>query len=365
MYDALYAGPGAGLGEDFSGWNSSYDGQPIPLGQMREWRDATVERVLSLRPRRVLEIGVGTGLLLSALAPGCEAYRGTDISAPVIARLREQVAAAGIGDKVQLRCQPADVADGLPAGYFDTVILNSVVQYFPSAGYLAGVLRQVVRMLAPGGAVFVGDVRNLRLLRALRTAITLGTGTAGAGTARRAIGQALSLERELLLDPGFFAVLAATTEDVASADVRLRRGRHHNELTRHRYDVILRKHPTSAPAPAPAPASVPQLRWGHDITGLDDLAEAITGSGSLPPRLRITGVPNARVAGEAAAARVLASGGSLSDALAGLAAGGDGTAIDPESFHALGERLGYQVAVTWSPEAIDGSFDALLTDTPR
>ena len=35
-----------------------------------------------------------------------------------------------------MRCQPADVADGLPAEFFDTVILNSVVQYFPDAGYL-------------------------------------------------------------------------------------------------------------------------------------------------------------------------------------------------------------------------------------
>jgi amino acid adenylation domain-containing protein len=52
----------APLGEDFHGWNSSYDGQPIPLGEMEEWRDATVARILELRPKKVLEIGS---------APGC------------------------------------------------------------------------------------------------------------------------------------------------------------------------------------------------------------------------------------------------------------------------------------------------------
>ena len=32
------------------------------------------------------------------------------------------------------------MVDGLPVGHFDTVVLNSVVQYFPNAGYLLDVL---------------------------------------------------------------------------------------------------------------------------------------------------------------------------------------------------------------------------------
>ena len=52
---------------DIVGWNSSYTGQPIPEEEMREWVDQTVERILSLRPKRVLEIGCGTGLLTLAL----------------------------------------------------------------------------------------------------------------------------------------------------------------------------------------------------------------------------------------------------------------------------------------------------------
>ena len=58
-------------------------------------------------------------------------------------------------DQVRLLVQSADVADGLPAGQFDAVVLNSVVQYFPSAGYLVEVLQLAMRMLAPGGAVFI------------------------------------------------------------------------------------------------------------------------------------------------------------------------------------------------------------------
>ena len=92
LYDELYGAevPGvevAGFGMDFRGWNSSFTGDPIPLEEMVEWRSATVDRIMALRPRRVLEIGVGSGLVLSQIAPQCEHYVGTDMSAVVIDNL--------------------------------------------------------------------------------------------------------------------------------------------------------------------------------------------------------------------------------------------------------------------------------------
>src|SRR5690606_13931497 len=56
IYDAEYTEVGTVVhGEEFAGWDSSYDGTPIPLADMREWRETTVERIRALRPRRVLE----------------------------------------------------------------------------------------------------------------------------------------------------------------------------------------------------------------------------------------------------------------------------------------------------------------------
>ncbi|WP_282690169.1 hypothetical protein, partial [Streptomyces sp. CC216B] len=73
LYDSVYTSAGeTDIGENFASWNSSYDGQPIPLEDMREWRDSTVDRIKTLHPRRVLEIGVGTGLLLAKIAPDCD-----------------------------------------------------------------------------------------------------------------------------------------------------------------------------------------------------------------------------------------------------------------------------------------------------
>src|SRR5690606_19404067 len=51
IYDSMYGDTGpdtAGIGDDFTGWNSSYTRAPIPLSEMRQWRAATVERVRGL-----------------------------------------------------------------------------------------------------------------------------------------------------------------------------------------------------------------------------------------------------------------------------------------------------------------------------
>nr|UNQ78281.1 non-ribosomal peptide synthetase [Microbispora sp.] len=356
VYDMLYSDSSAPFGEDFSGWNSTYDSRPIPLEQMREWRDATVARIASLGPSRLLEIGVGSGLLLSRLAPGCEAYWGLDLSPAAIDKLRAQVTAAGLGNRVKLHCRPADALDDLPKGFFDTVVVNSVAQYFPNADYLTRILRHSLNLLRPGGAVFVGDVRDLRSLRGLHTAVELNRATAStdAATLRRAVERSMSLEKELLIDPRFFRVFAASTEEVAGVDVRLKRARHHNELSQHRYDVVLYK----APALSVDVSDLPRLQWGRDVGDLASLREMLTER--RRSRLWITGVPNARVAHEFAAARVVWDGGPLDAARGRLADRSAG--LDPEAFHALGEYAGYAVAVTCSAEDAEGCFDVVLTD---
>lgn len=354
VYDEMYTADRQAVpGADFSGWNSSYDGLPIPLADMVEWRDATVARVKELRPHRVLEIGAGSGLLLFHVAPLCAEYWATDLSAAAIDSLRGHVGAdSGLADRVRLHCRPADAFQGLPAGHFDTVVLNSVVQYFPDIDYLVRVLQQAIALVKPGGAVFVGDVRDLRTLRILQTAVHLGRHGDSADTAslRATIEHRLMLEKELLVAPEFFDVLARSTVDVEYVDIRIKRGRHRNELTRHRYDVVLRRG-TGDPAPAEVSESLP-WRAGLD-TELDQL---LTTAG-----LRVVGVPNARLASEAAATRALEQDSDVVEAMRLLTATDDSLgAVDPEALCATGERLGYRTVVTVSDSGED-RFDVLFS----
>ncbi|MGH3971721.1 MAG: amino acid adenylation domain-containing protein, partial [Pseudonocardiaceae bacterium] len=344
------------LGEDFSGWNSSYDGEPIPLEQMREWRDGTVARIIELSPRRVLEIGVGSGLLLAGLAPQCEVYWGTDFSGKVIESVRRQVAGdPGLAGGVELRCQAADDVDGLPVGVFDVVVLNSVVQYFPNADYLVRVLRSAVGLLAPGGAVFVGDVRHQRLVRYLHTAVQLHrcTTSADVGMIRAVVERAVLSEKELSVAPEFFTALEEEISGIGGVDIRIKRGHHHNELSRYRYDVVLYNRPNVTAALGDAL----RMSWGRQVSGPAALS-AYLGE-HRPMLLRITGIPNARLVREAAALRTLSAGNPVAAAQRELAVVDGGAGVDPETLHELGEQLGYEVFLTWSAigdEYLDAVF---------
>ena len=350
VYDELY-GAEVGVpefGMDFRGWNSSYTGDPIPLEEMLEWRSATVDRIMGLQPRRVLEIGVGSGLLLSQIAPQCEQYVATDMSAVAIDTLARSLEQLQIPwrDRVQLLAQPAHVTDGLPQGYFDTIVLNSLVQYFPHAGYLAEVIDNAMDLLAPGGALFLGDVRNHSLQGAFQTAVAL-TGTFSADTAeiRQRVQRALLSEPELLLAPEFFTTWAAGHASVAGLDIEVKRGSADNELTRYRYDVTIHKTPT----PVRSLAAAPSWAWTH-CSGLSGLHSRL--AGEHPAVVRVTDIPRAGLIADVLVEHALATDGVVADT------GGSPDPATPEELHRVGAAAGYDVAVTWG--AWPGTLDAVF-----
>jgi SAM-dependent methyltransferase/acyl carrier protein len=342
------------LGEDFGGWNSSYTGAPIPLEQMHEWRTAVVDRIRALGPQRVLEIGVGSGLLLTHLAPDCDEYWGTDFSAATIQTLQASVASQPWGNRERLRVQPADVAEGLPEGHFDVVVLNSVVQYFPSAGYLLDVLAVAMQLLAPGGALFVGDVRNLSLLRAFITGMVCTDSAGGEETAAvvERVRRQMLAEQELLLAPEFFAGLPQHLPDIAAVDIQLKHMGAINELSSYRYEVVLHK----APVKVRSLGELPSQPWQR-FEGLAALEEYLHSQDV--PELRVVGVPHAGIWPDVALAEALANADEhapVGELRAGLSAP---EAVLPQQCHLLGQRLGYATAVTWSPTP--GLVDVIYT----
>ncbi|GAA1642664.1 hypothetical protein GCM10009764_75670 [Nocardia ninae] len=365
IYDDLYSGTeytgGARVavefGADFSGWNSSYSGTPIPLEQMREWRDATVARIEELRPRRVLEIGVGSGLLLSQLAPKCAQYFATDLSPVVLAGLQAQLdeLAADWTDRVHLEPRRADDLDGLPVGHFDTVIMNSVVQYFPNERYLRRVIDGVLRLLAPGGALFIGDIRNLALLKEFTTATQFARARPPYDPValQQKVSRNMRTEQELLLSPRYFTKFGAA--GYAAVDIQVKRGFSVNELTRYRYDVVLRKEPSDVLALADAPRV--------EFAGSALIEEALR---DLPgDRIRIAHIPHAGLRDEVELTRrvwngaeILANETLAAETTFGSAAEQRDGGLLPEDLHRLGRQHGFATAVTWSVRA--GCVDAVF-----
>ncbi len=225
---------------NIAGWNSSYTGEPMPEAEMREWLERTVERVLMLRPGRVMEIGCGTGLLLSRIAPHCRQYYASDFSDKALSYLRQQLAQREL-PQVTLLQKMADDWEGIEPESLDTVIINSVVQYFPDIDYLMHVLERAVKALAPGGHLFIGDVRSLPLLEAFHTSIELQQAPPELNRAqfRQRVQNRIAREEELVIAPAFFHALKEHLPQITRVEIKLKAGCFHNEITRFRYDALI------------------------------------------------------------------------------------------------------------------------------
>ena len=359
MYEQTYSAADASPG--FVGWNDSYDGRPFPQEQMQEWLQGTVQRLRALKPRRVLEIGCGVGLILQQLAPECEEYRGTDISDEAIRRLRSWLGSRPELQHVQVEtCAATDSAES-PSSRYDTVILNSVVQYFPDLDHLRAVLVRAVDCLAPGGRIFIGDVRHLGLLQGFHRSVQLHKAATGmtVGQLESRVARAVEMEKELVIHPRFFADLPQWLPAIRGVRILLKRGHSDNELTRYRYDVVLES------GSEPAVAQPEQIDW----SGVgENVAEFATRTARRrPSSLRICGVRNRRLSRDAAASAFVASAdqaASVEDLRKQLDTAGSKGA-DPDLFWSAGESHGYEVRIGWSLSSDDGRFDVEWIDPAR
>ena len=277
------------------GWNSSYTLEPIPEAEMKDWLDATIEPILALAPKRVLEIGCGTGMLLFRLAPHCVHYTGADISAQALHWIEQQKAGWDFGDRVTLLHAAADRIEGVEPGSVDLVIINSVIQYFPSVDYLVEVLSRAVALLAPGGRIFVGDVRNLQWMEAFHASIQLFQAHDGLSVKelQQRVRASLARERELLVDPAFFTALRQHLPAITGVDVQLRRGVAHNEMSCFRVDVTLQ---VGGAAAVRAQPPVRRLDWAGDGLTLAQLGQRL--AELQADVVEIECIPNARLATE-------------------------------------------------------------------
>ena len=333
LFDTTYAPPvGAALADPFDGWISSTTNAPIPLAEMQEWQASTLAELRGPKGRSILEIGAGTGLLLASLAPDAARYVATDISRAAVERLANRRAARPDLAHVRLLQQPAHEMGGLDGQRFDLIILNSVVQYFPDARYLLQVLRALVPHLNAGGRIYLGDIRNLDLLREFH--LWVGMAKLGVSGDAKGLADAVSVamadESELALSPNLFRRIEAFVPGLACQRVALKRGRGRNEMALFRFSAELTAGPVS-------PRSVIWQDWRDGCPDLAGIA-TLLGQGQGKGELALAAIPNARVF---------------------EAIGQVQRALDPEALHALASSAGSALHLTFAQDA--RAMDALFT----
>ncbi|RYF02097.1 MAG: amino acid adenylation domain-containing protein [Comamonadaceae bacterium] len=345
---------------DIQGWISSYDHQPIPAQQMREWVEDTVSRIQSLQPQAALEIGCGSGLLLHPLARECTRYHGVDFAGAVLQQLDRSLDGRYPGCEITLQQAEASDASVLDHAPFDTVIVNSVAQYFPDEAYLLQVVENAVAAVGHQGSIFLGDIRHLGLLRVFHTSLERygQDGQLRMPELASRVAARSARETELAATPSWFFALAGRIPGIASVEVLSKGGQAHNELTDYRYDVVIRVGQKMAPQAAQAqPAHTLHLWDGADIAGMEQVLGDHFAQPASAPMLVMRGIADAALAQDVAVFRALSSDQALSDVLAGANAG-----IERHALRQLCARLSLQVAL--APADNDsGTFHAMFSRT--
>ncbi len=361
IFDDIYREESAEADPTFNiiGWNSTYTGLPLPASEMEEWLDDTIRGITELEPRRTLEIGCGTGMILFRIAPRCELYTGIDFSGRALRYIESQLGRVGLSDgRVRLLRKSAHELDGFAAGSFDTVVVNSVAQYFPSADYLAEVVERAVELVRPGGAVFLGDLRSLPLLEAFHTALELFQADPATPLSRlrQKVHARHMDEGELAIDPAFFTALRERLPKLGRIEIHLKHGRAHNELTGFRYQAVLRVGPGQE-----EPVQDGALDWRRERLTLAALRRRL--AEEAPPVVRLRNIPNARVAEDTAAVRLLQEAPEGIETAADLrrrAAEAALGAVEPQDLWDLAKDLPCEVELSWADQGADGSFEATI-----
>lgn len=227
---------------NFISWNSSYTNEPFPLENMIEWADETVKTIKSVNHDRILEIGCGTGLIFFRLADDCSEYVGTDISQNSLDYIRRcaEEKKDGICDFELHNCSADDIS-AFEAKKFDIIVINSVVQYFPSVHYLYDVINKLSGLLSENGHIFIGDVRNNELLSDFHYSVELFKMHSSTPVIvyKERVQRIIEKEEELNISPSFFGYAVDRIEGLKNATVMLKRGSYLNEMSKFRYDVLL------------------------------------------------------------------------------------------------------------------------------
>lgn len=298
---------------DFVQWTSSFTMEQIPNDQMLAWLKCCVDRMMkNCKPVRVLDIGCGTGLLFFewvvrlAELHGLEAfadkftYTGIELSTECTEMLRQRIEDfvpqvksqtklfSGAAHDVQFRNDAWWFLDPPPAARgatkhsapsscgdvpcnVDTVVINSVIMYFPSIEYLYKTFEECARHLLPGGAIYCGDVRDSRTLRSFYYSIAAYRDGFGidleSAVVRESIDEAICNDPHLLVSPldyirfaahrcplnrrifllmepklsqvSYAAAFAPKGSTESAEDVQFLFDHLDNEMTRFRFDVTM------------------------------------------------------------------------------------------------------------------------------
>ena len=114
----------------------------------------------------LLDEGCGSGLLLSKLAGQCAAVSGVDYAQAMVDTAQQLLPHSEFycGEATTLR---------FDNNAFDKLLSYSIFHYFPSQDYAIEVIKEMIRVVKPGGVILIGDVLDAEFEVAIKSGSNL------------------------------------------------------------------------------------------------------------------------------------------------------------------------------------------------
>ncbi len=148
-------GPSRGF---FDVWSRFYDLPLVQAATYRPLHDAIVRALARRAHGSILDVGCGTGQLVTRLGAIAETTRvvGVDFSAGMLERASARLRSTAEPYRAAVQLVRADAARlPLPDHAFDAVVSTEAFHWFPDQ---AACLREMHRVLAPGGCLLLALV---------------------------------------------------------------------------------------------------------------------------------------------------------------------------------------------------------------
>ncbi|POR38263.1 Nonribosomal peptide synthetase-like protein [Tolypocladium paradoxum] len=370
------------IGRDFIGWTSMYDGKSIDIGELNEWLDDTMETILNGEaPGHVLEIGTGSGMILFNMTAGLQSYVGLEPAERAVEFvIKTAKSIPELADKVKLYKAAATDLHRLDAAISpNLVVVNSVIQYFPSQGYLFSVVQNLLSLQGVR-TIFFGDIRSYPLHRQFLAtrALHMVAENVTKDEVRRMIADMEKAESELLVDPAFFTGLPSRLPgQIKHVEILPKKVYATNELSCYRYAAVIYAKSQSIQPPLKV-HDIGQHEW-IDFTerGLDrqSLSELLDPS-FAPPVIAVGNIPHRKTLFERQLVDLLNSQGDekldpSSNWVASVRQKAhEYPALSAVDLAEMAVQAGYRVEVSWARQysqrgGLDAIFHRYKTDSGR
>ena len=224
--------------DQYAGWVNSTTMQPYSYEEMHEWKMDTIQRIQLLQPKTILEIGAGSGILVSELINLSDEYVATDLSNESVDFLKKKFSE----EKFSAYCCSADdIYNYLGERKFNVIILNSIIQYFPSYDYFFDVFSNILNYVEDGH-IFIGDIKDISVWQKLKMESIEKNDSKLTTSFDDKYNIALSMvnDIELSYDKNLFLLLKEIFPCIVNIDISTKQGKCMTEMNKYRYDCVIK-----------------------------------------------------------------------------------------------------------------------------